>query len=155
MALALRHRFIIAGLTGLSGGLYMLSMSDMISPHNSDLAQPGLAAFGALIAGFVTARLFGCSDGRGWVIAALGYVAATSLGAVFAGWMISLPELFPITTLLPLLEWLGFALFLILLAPLFVFAMMFEKPVLVLIWFGSLALIHLTARWLRGPVVNP
>ena len=85
------HRAAAATLCAISGFAVILTMG--VKPSSADGALfVGFATGGAALGGVATAPLFGWPGRNGVVLAALGAVAATALGAALAGFAIGLPS---------------------------------------------------------------
>ena len=129
--MSLFHRLLVAALTGCSGAAVMIAMLGF------RLANPEFvwaAAGGATVAGALCAGFFDRALGWGMLMAALGAVLATFLGAALAGFG------------LVVLARAGGAV--ILFAPLMVSAAILSSPTVFLIWAGTMSMAHLVPRLL-------
>ncbi len=125
------HHLFAATLTAMSGASVMVGM-DM-----SGRTDPGLvlsAACGAFIAGAFAAPLFGHGHRQGAVMAAIGAIFATALGAAIAGLGLALVAAEPLAVLV---------------APVIVAAAILASPHLLLVWVVTMAGVHLVMRFVR------
>ena len=136
-------------LIGISGGLVMLAMAATVLGENLQhtLVLSLFATAGALISGAMAAPLFGRYRWTGWLLAGLGALIATSLGAGIGGLLyFAFGELlFGVGEAVDvgLLEAAALSVALVLAA---VFSTLVG-----LFWLAIMTLIHLVTRHLRNP----
>ncbi len=119
----LSHRLYTATLIGLSGAATMLAMG----MGDVDLVMVVMAAGGAATAGLPVAGLFGGRGSEGAFAAMAGAVMATGLGAMLAGFGLALATGF------------GGA---VVMAPAAVAGAILSQPMTLLIWLGSMTVVH-------------
>jgi hypothetical protein len=119
------HRLFAATLIAMSGASVMVAMTGV---RHVDLGLVIPATCGAFIAGAVAAPLFGQPDRQGALMAILGAVFATALGAVIAGLGLGLVIAEPMVPFI---------------APLMVVAMIFGSPHILIVWMTTMAGTHL------------
>ncbi len=94
------------------------------------------AIIGAALAGMLFYALFGRAGRRGWLLAALGAVLATAVGAMLAVLVLGL--------------WGGEGILedpsVVLFGPWFIMMMFDQHPVAILLWMGVMAAAHLVLR---------
>ncbi len=138
-----KTRVIASGLViGLAGYLSMIAfiMSDCGSSFNRCISSGGEvilpAIIGAALAGMIFYALFGGAGRKGWLLAALGSVLVTSVGAMLA--------------VLVLGFWSGESvlndLTVVLIGPWFIMVMFDKTPLMILVWIGIMAAAHLVLR---------
>jgi hypothetical protein len=119
------HRLFAATLIAMSGASVMVAMT---GARHADLALVIPAACGAFIAGTIAAPLFGQPDRQGALLAILGAVVTTALGAAIAGLGLGLVMAEP---MIPFV------------APVMVAAMIVGTPHVLLVWLATMAGTHL------------
>jgi hypothetical protein len=126
------HRFFAAILIAMSGASVMAAMT---GPHSIDAGGVVAAACGAFIAGTVGAPLFGQADRQGIVMACLGAVLTTVMGAAIGGLGYGTVTAEPIA---------------IFIAPMIVGAMILSSAHVLLVWLTTMAGAHLVMWFLRS-----
>jgi hypothetical protein len=126
------HRLFAATLIAMSGASVMVAMT---GPGHTELALVIPAACGAFIAGTIAAPLFGQPDRQGTLMAILGAVFTTALGAAIAGLGLGL------VTAEPMIPFI---------APVMVAAMIFGTPHVLVVWLTTMAGAHLVMWFLRS-----
>ncbi len=142
-----KTRVIAAGLViGLTGLLTMIAINllqcgvsvSRCFASGNELMWP--AAIGAALAGMLFYALFGQEGEKGWMLAALGAVLATAVGAILAVGVMGI--------------WGGEGLFdnpsIVLFGPVFVAMMFAQYPVTFFLWIGIMAGAHLVLRRFLG-----
>ena len=138
-SLKMKNRFIVGVMIGLCGLLVGL-LCFLITNPGSEALPDGLSLdtflfvsfTGALIAGSLVSPLFGGGGGRGWVLAFLGALIATLVGA-----------------------WIGALLFVLsapefsLMGPYYVFWRLLIDPEILCAWVIAMSAIHHSARKMR------
>jgi hypothetical protein len=119
------HRFFGAILIAMSGASVMIAMT---VPRDVEWAFVLAATCGAFIAGSIGAPLFGRPAGQGVVIALLGAVFTTALGAAIAGLGLGIVIGEPAGALV---------------APLVVATAILDAPHVLFVWFTTMAGAHL------------
>lgn len=135
LCLALSGVVTMAAIIGIMG---------LWSGQGADVLLPA-AGCGAALSALVTARLFGRPGWKGWPIALVGGVLATTIGAVFGGlvWSATL------SWTDPALDWSqiplgGFS------APIVVWAIIAQQWQVALVWGVSMAGVHLVIWRIRA-----
>ncbi|MGL4237361.1 hypothetical protein [Tabrizicola sp.] len=126
------HRLFAATLIAMSGASVMVAMT---TPGHIDPELLLPAACGAFIAGAISAPLFGHPARQGAVMAAIGAIFATALGAAAAGLGLALVAADPVFFLI---------------APVMVGASILAMPHVLLVWVGTMAGAHLVMLFLRS-----
>jgi hypothetical protein len=126
------HRLFAATLISMSGASVMVAM---MMPGHIDPALILPAACGAFIAGAIAAPLFGHSARQGAVMAAIGAIFATALGAAIAGLGLGVVAAEPLVLVF---------------APIFVGASILSTPHVLLVWVTTMAGAHLVMLFLRN-----
>ena len=129
-----RRSILIGAMISLVGGAVAVSMVIMLRMTYSPLFKGEEAIFiasalgGAFPAGVVVSRAFGWHGKKGWLIATLGAVGATVIGAFLGGLM--------------MFQTLDEAIICVLM----VGAIIGSTPLIALMWLAMMVLVHLIAR---------
>jgi hypothetical protein len=126
------HRLFAATLIAMSGASVMVAMT-LPGGTNAELLLP--AGCGAFIAGIISGPLFGQPARQGAVMAAIGAIFATALGAALAGLGLGLVAAEPMVFFL---------------APVAVGAAIIGMPHVLLVWIATMAGAHLVMWFLRS-----
>ena len=130
-----KTRTVVAVMTGIWGGIVMTGLGGGMRAFSGDIALVAIAAFGAGVAGYATAPLFGRGNRTGAGIALLAGVLATGLGAVLGGTLFAM---------------LSGEVVAIVMAPAIVGGWVISAAGPLLVWAGCLTAIHLAALGLRS-----
>jgi hypothetical protein len=126
------HRLFAAILIAMSGASVMVAMT---GPRHIDAGGVVAATCGAFIAGIIGAPLFGQHDRQGAIIACLGAVFTTAMGAAIAGLGYGIVAAEPAA---------------IFVAPLIVGAMIVSSAHILMVWIATMAGAHLVMWFLRS-----
>lgn len=144
-----RESFTIALATGCCGGAVALAIQMSDGGFGKDPGFLRVAFAGAFLAGLAMARCFGRPGGSGALFALLGYIAATTLGALAAWFLLplegGLANGFRLTGM-PDAEFITASP----IAPIYVLGCVLDEPLVGATWTGAGALLHLAARRLKG-----